>query len=111
MFNIITGPRNNPQAVLVRAVKITAGHDLVRKRRRGIAEKDWASGPGRVSSALAIGLHHYGHDLAGETIWLEDRGVKVPKKEIRAGPRIGIDYAGEWAKVPWRFVWKSGRTT
>jgi len=107
LFNIITGPKDNPQAVLVRTVKITAGHDLVRKRRRGVAEKDWASGPGRVSSALAIGLHHYGHDLAGEAIWIEDRGVKVPKKEIAIGPRIGIGYAGAWAKVPWRFVWRS----
>ena len=108
MFNIITGPKDNPQAVLIRAVEITAGHDLVRQRRKGIAEKDWASGPGRVCSALAIGLHHYGHDLGGESVWIEDRGVKTPKKQITASPRIGVDYAGEWAKMPWRFVWKRG---
>jgi DNA-3-methyladenine glycosylase len=106
LFNIITGPKDNPQAVLVRAVQIIEGHAVVWKRRRGVAEKDWASGPGRVCSALAIGLHHYGHDLAGETIWIEDRGVRVPKNKITAGPRIGIDYAGAWVKVPWRFVWK-----
>jgi len=109
LFNIITGPKDLPVAVLVRAVRITAGHDVVRRRRRGVAEKDWASGPGRVSAALGIALHHYGHDLAaGESIWIEDRGVKVPRKEITAGPRIGIAYAGDWVHVPWRFVW-SGR--
>jgi DNA-3-methyladenine glycosylase len=107
MFNIITGPKDDPQAVLVRAVKIVAGHDLVRRRRKGMAEKDWASGPGRICTALGIGLHHNKSDLAsGETIWIEDRGVKVSKKEITAGPRIGIDYAGDWVQVPWRFVWK-----
>jgi DNA-3-methyladenine glycosylase len=107
MFNIITGPKDSPKAVLVRAVKIVAGEDIVRKRRKGVAEKDWASGPGRVCAALGIGRHHYGHDLtSGESAWIEDRGVKVPRREVIAGPRVGIDYAGDWVDVPWRFVWK-----
>jgi DNA-3-methyladenine glycosylase len=108
MFNIITGPKDSPKAVLVRAVKIVAGDEVVRRRRRGVAEKDWASGPGRVCIALGIGRHHYGHDLtSGDSVWIEDRGVKVPRREIIAGPRVGIDYAGEWVHVPWRFVWKT----
>ena len=107
MFNIVTGPQDSPQAVLVRAVKITAGQDVVRKRRHRVAEKDWASGPGRVCSALGIEMHHNKHDLpAGEAIWIEDRGVKVPAREIQSTPRIGVDYAGAWALKPWRFVWE-----
>ena len=105
LFNIVTGPRDLPVAVLVRAVRITAGHDLVRKRRKGIAEKDWASGPGRVCAALGFEMHHNRHDLSGEIIWIEDRGVKVPAREVRRTPRIGVDYAGSWALKPWRFVW------
>jgi DNA-3-methyladenine glycosylase len=108
MFNIITGPLDSPEAVLVRAVRITAGHDVVKRRRHGVPEKDWASGPGRVCTALAIGMHHYGADLAGETIWIEDRGVKVSRRELKRTPRIGVDYAGAWALKPWRFVWESG---
>jgi DNA-3-methyladenine glycosylase len=108
MFNIITGPAERPQAVLVRAVRITGGKELVRKRRRGVARKDWASGPGRVCSALGIGMHHYGADLGGEAIWMEDRGVKVPVREVKRTPRIGVDYAGAWALKPWRFVWEAG---
>ncbi len=113
MFNIVTGPPGAPMAVLVRAVKITAGHELVRQRRKGIAEKDWASGPGRVCTALGIELHHNRHDLlVGEAIWIEDRGVKVPAREVKRTPRIGIDYAGEvWAAKPWRFVWSPGKRT
>lgn len=109
MFNIVTGPENNPQAVLVRAVEITAGHDLVRKRRHGIWEKDWASGPGRVCAALGILMEHNRHDLAGDIIWIEDRGIKVPPREVKRTPRIGVDYAGTWALKPWRFVWSRER--
>jgi DNA-3-methyladenine glycosylase len=110
LFNIVTGPKDSPQAVLVRAVKITAGHDLVRRRRKGIAEKDWASGPGRVCAALGIEMHHNRHNLLlGEKIWIEDRGVKVSAREVERTPRIGVDYAGSWALKPWRFVWSCGR--
>ncbi|HUB65861.1 MAG TPA: DNA-3-methyladenine glycosylase [Candidatus Methylacidiphilales bacterium] len=107
LFNIVTGPVGSPQAVLVRAVKITAGHDLVRQRRPRVAEKDWASGPGRVCAALGIGLHHNGHDLAGEIVWIEDRGIVPPARQIKRTPRIGVNYAGIWALKPWRFVWES----
>ena len=107
LFNIVTGPLDVPQAVLVRAVHITAGHDLVRKRRAGIGEKDWASGPGRVCAALGITMEHNRHDLLGETIWIEDRGIAVPSREVQRTPRIGVDYAGLWALKPWRLVWKS----
>lgn len=106
LFNIVTGPKGSPQAVLIRAVRITAGEALVRKRRRGVAEKDWASGPGRVCAALGIGMHHNGHDLLGETVWIEDRGVIPPAREVKRMPRIGVDYAGTWAQKPWRFVWE-----
>jgi len=106
LFNIVTGPPGIPQAVLVRAVQITAGEDLVRQRRPGVAPKDWASGPGRVCAALGIGMHHNRHDLLGEIIWLEDRGIVPPSREVKRTPRIGVDYAGAWALKPWRFVWE-----
>jgi DNA-3-methyladenine glycosylase len=107
LFNIVTGPPDLAQAVLVRAVRITAGHDLVRKRRPGIVEKDWASGPGRVCAALGIEMSHNRHNLLlGESIWIEDRSVVPPGREVKRTPRIGVNYAGIWALKPWRFVWK-----
>ncbi len=106
LFNIITGPAGSPEAVLVRAVKITGGREIVRRRRGGVPEKQWASGPGRVCAALAIGMDHYGADLMAEKIWIEDRGVQPPPREVRRTPRIGVDYAGTWALKPWRFVWE-----
>jgi len=107
MFNIVTGKQETPHAVLVRAVRITAGHELVRQRRKGVAEKDWSSGPGRVCAALGIEMHHNRHDLlVGESIWIEDRGVKVPLGEVKRTPRIGMNFTGPWATKPWRFVWE-----
>ena len=107
LFNIVTGPKDSPEAVLVRAVRITAGHDLVRKRRPGVKEKDWASGPGRVCVALGIEMRHNHHNLLfGESIWIEDRGIVPPAREVKRTPRIGVNYAGAWALKPWRFVWE-----
>ena len=42
--------------------------------------------------------------LLGNKIWVEDKGIVVAKKEIEASSRIGVDYAGEDAKLPYRFV-------
>jgi DNA-3-methyladenine glycosylase len=110
LFNIVTGPQNSPQAILVRAVRITAGAEIVRRRRKGVAEKDWASGPGRVCAALGIGMHHNRSDLLGDLIWIEDRSVIVPSREMKRTPRIGVNYAGAWALKPWRFVWEPAAT-
>jgi DNA-3-methyladenine glycosylase len=41
--------------------------------------------------------------VAGEALFIE-RGVRVPAQRIIATPRIGIDYAEEWAGKPLRFV-------
>ncbi|MDQ3112284.1 MAG: DNA-3-methyladenine glycosylase, partial [Bacteroidota bacterium] len=63
--------------------------------------------PGTVSQALGIQTKHSGKSLlesaAAENIWVEETGIKIPEKEIIAGPRIGVDYAGEDAKLPYRF--------
>jgi DNA-3-methyladenine glycosylase len=52
-----------------------------------------------------MGIHfsHSGEDLCGNRIWIEDRGISVEAGSIITGPRIGIDYAGEDALLPYRF--------
>jgi DNA-3-methyladenine glycosylase len=42
-------------------------------------------------------------------LWLEDRGNRITDAEVITAPRIGVDYAGEWAAKPWRF--RLGRFT
>ena len=102
---MVTNQEGTPHAVLIRAIQPQEGMDVILKRR-GISinsKKAVANGPGKVSSALGITTSDNGCRLSGGRIWIEDRGVVVPPSTITAGPRIGIDYAGEDAKLPYRF--------
>jgi DNA-3-methyladenine glycosylase len=56
----------------------------------------------------ALGLHYTdtGTSLLGDTIWIGDDGYKPRRAEIVAGPRIGVEYAGEDAALPYRFYVK-----
>jgi DNA-3-methyladenine glycosylase len=67
---------------------------------------DGISGPGRLTRALAINRALNGAAAARPSgLWLEDRGVRVPRRLQRATARIGVSYAGPvWAKKPWRFT-------
>jgi DNA-3-methyladenine glycosylase len=90
-FNIVTERVGFPSAVLVRAVE-------------DVATKTLIDGPGRACRFLAIDRRLNRVDLTGGgTLWVEDRGERVPRLAITVGRRIGVDYAGIWAKRPWRF--------
>ena len=87
MLNIVLGPRGRGAAVLVRAVELPDGN-----------------GPGKLTRVMGITRAMNKWDLtAGRDLWLE-RGDQIPAKQIVAGPRIGIDYAGADAALPWRFA-------
>ena len=83
MMNIVTGEENNPQALLIRGVGNFPG-------------------PGKLTKSLGIDKSFYGEDLVlSDRIWLEDSGIIA---DFKTGPRIGIDYAGDyWKNKPWRY--------
>ena len=83
MLNIVTGQKDFPQAVLIRGV-------------------EGFPGPGKLTKSLGIDKSFYGEDLvSSDRIWVEDAGFAHP---VKNGPRIGIDYAGEyWKSRPWRY--------
>jgi DNA-3-methyladenine glycosylase len=104
LFNIVTHRVETPHAILVRAIKPLEGIEIMMQRRKAKKLTDrMTTGPGTVTQALGITTRHTGVDLAGDLIWLEDRGIKVKQKDIIAGPRVGIDYAEEDALLPYRF--------
>jgi DNA-3-methyladenine glycosylase len=105
-FNVVTNVADVPHAVLVRALEPVEGVELMRRRRGGAAPVDLTSGPGKLCIALGIDRRLDGADLLGDRIWLE-AGRRVRPAAIAAGPRVGIDYAGEWAARRWRF-WLRG---
>jgi len=86
MLNIVVGRSGHPAAVLIRAVQ-------------GL------SGPARLTKHLKINKNLDGR-LANKKsgLWLEERGEKIPAKNIKKAPRVGVNYAGSyWSKKKWRF--------
>lgn len=107
LFNVVTNVEGIPHAVLIRGVKPLEGIDIMRVRRNfPKTDKILSAGPGTVSQALGIRTSHDKADLLGEHIWIEDRGIVVPDDRVKITPRIGVDYAGEDAKLPYRFIAK-----
>jgi DNA-3-methyladenine glycosylase len=101
LFNVVTNKPGVAHAVLVRAVHPLEGLDVMLKRRK--VKKLTTGGPGTLTQALGILTSHTGTDLLGDLITIEDRGIVAPPKSIVTGPRIGVDYAGEDALLPYRF--------
>jgi DNA-3-methyladenine glycosylase len=105
LFNIVAGPENEPDAVLIRAVEPAVGIETMLSRRKFSKLKpQLTAGPGVLSKALGISTSmnglHLGH--TDSDIWLE-YGTKILNSNIIKGPRIGIDYAEECVDWPWRF--------
>ncbi len=91
-LNLVTGQQGHPAAILIRGLEPL----------EGIA--GGTNGPGRLCKVLGIDRRHNGCDLAGDQMYLEDRGLAVRDEDIVARPRIGIKFAGEpWISQPWRF--------
>jgi DNA-3-methyladenine glycosylase len=101
MFNVVTNRKDVPHAVLVRAVQPIIGMEVMAERRQ--AKAFTTNGPGKVTQALGIHTGHNGMDLAGHVLYIEDRAIVVPDQHITTGPRIGVDYAGDDALLPYRF--------
>ena len=101
-FNVVTGAAGVPEAVLVRAVEPLEGVEWMRRRRPGRADRELSSGPGKLCRAFGIDLTYDKEDLVrGRRVWLEDAGPVAPE-DIASGPRVGVDYAGADALLPYR---------
>jgi len=96
-LNLVTEREEYPAAILIRGLEVNKETDADVSATR-------IDGPGRVCRFLNIDRTDNGIDATlGTTLWLEDRGQTYSKKHIQTFPRIGVDYAGEWAKKLWRF--------
>jgi len=100
-FNVVTNAADAPHAVLIRAVEPVEGIELMRKRRQGQPDHNLTNGPGKLCIAMGIDRKLDAANLLGNKVWIED-AEKIPPRRIASGPRIGIDYAEEWADKPWR---------
>ncbi len=92
LLNVVCWPQDQPAAVLIRSIEPISG-----------IEGD-TRGPGRLTRAMGIGREHNRLRFGESSLHLY-HGSDEPK--VATGPRVGVDYAGEWAAKPWRF-WIDG---
>ena len=102
-LNVVTSPKDDPQAVLIRAVEPVKGLELIRENRKGIIkETDLTNGPGKLAKALLIDKNLNGCDLVkGKELFLE-KNPDLGDFSIVSTARVNIDYAGEFKDKPWR---------
>jgi DNA-3-methyladenine glycosylase len=99
--NVVCGPGSKPEAVLLRAVELIDGEELARARRGGVPHARLAAGPGNLAGAFHIDLRLNGADLLAGPVRLEP-GARPAA--IDRGPRVGVDYAGDWTDRPLRYL-------
>lgn len=87
LMNVVTGEKDNPQAVLLRCGEVY-------------------NGPAKLTKALQIDKTFNAESfIENERIWIEDDGYKP---EIETAERVGINYATEEYRLkPWRFIDKN----
>ncbi len=90
-LNVVTSPPGVPHAVLLRALEPVSS----------LASGTW--GPGLLCRAMGIDRALNAADLRGDVLWIERPGGLRRAVRIGTSPRIGVEYAGEWARRPWRF--------
>jgi DNA-3-methyladenine glycosylase len=110
LFNIVTNVQDKADAVLIRGIEPLEGKEKMMERRSSQKiTPALTAGPGRLTQALGITTDLDGVSLTGDTIWIEDRGIDFPVEALASSKRIGVDYAGEDAELPWRFYPQKNR--
>jgi DNA-3-methyladenine glycosylase len=106
LFNVVTNHEGVADAVLIRALEPANGIDIMMQRSRVESLNRITSGPGKLSKALGITRKHNFMNLQGDELWIEDRQVVIPSQQIVSSARIGLNFKGKDAHLPWRFTIK-----
>jgi DNA-3-methyladenine glycosylase len=104
LFNVVTGPKGIPHAVLIRGLQPVEGldHMLIRRGMTSL-KPNITAGPGALAQAMGIDKKLNAEDLLGDVIWIEDRGLTYNKEDLTCCPRVGVAYADDHALLPWRY--------
>lgn len=113
LFNIVTNREDIPHAILIRGIRPVEGVEVM-CRRTGRDHLPDAAGSGPGKAARLLGIHYSlsglllkpADDQLQPAIWVEDHGVIPAAGQVEITPRIGVDYAGKDAALPYRFVFR-----
>ncbi len=112
-MNIAAMTEGIPQAVLLRKVEPAdeQSREIMERLRLEKAKKQDAAsirkhlsdGPGKLCIAMGITRADNDIDMVDSSSFYVTEGLEVSEEQIKAGKRIGIDYAEEAADYLWRF--------
>ncbi|TWF40487.1 DNA-3-methyladenine glycosylase [Chitinophaga polysaccharea] len=102
LFNVVTNVKEVPEAVLVRALEPLDGIAAMQQRYPHKNTVKMTAGPGSLCKALGIDATLNSEKLTGGNIWIED-APPLPDNQILTGTRVGVQYAGADALLPYRF--------
>lgn len=91
-LNIVTGPKDFPAAVLIRAVTVD-----------GVDNK-MTNGPGKLCRFFSIDKKFNGMSVANDRLWIQERALPISLSRIKKTTRVGVGYAGKWKEKKWRYV-------
>jgi DNA-3-methyladenine glycosylase len=104
LFNVVTNTEGIPHAILIRAGEPVAGiKEMLKRTGKEKSDNTLTRGPGNLSKALGIYTEHSGISLLSDRLFIARDSFTYKKKEIAASPRIGVEYAGTDAFLPYRF--------
>ncbi|MDN3658800.1 DNA-3-methyladenine glycosylase [Ferruginibacter paludis] len=110
MFNVVTNVSEVPHAILIRAAEPLSGTDIMLARTgKKVLDTTLTKGPGNMAKALGIAKIHSGGDLSGDAIYIASDGYALKNEHIGISQRIGVDYAGDDALLPYRFYIKGNK--
>jgi len=112
-FNVVVSPEGCPHAILVRAVEPVLGADIM-AARRGVEPGSvrLTNGPGKLCAAMGLDAATYGADLCAPKAGALPEIFLAPGAagaKVCRSARINVDYAGAWARKPWRFYERGNR--
>ncbi|MGP4862845.1 DNA-3-methyladenine glycosylase [Psychrobacter sp. T6-5] len=108
MLNLISGPLESPESVLIRAGFLTDDSNrLINEQQLSpnnqLTHPQQFAGPGKLTKRLQITRDLYGKPISPDSgVWVEDDGCQPP---VSVHPRIGIDYAGDAKDWLLRYIW------
>lgn len=108
LFNVVTNVKEVPEAVLVRALEPLDGIAAMQQRYPHKNTVKMTAGPGSLCKALGIDAALNGEKLTGNSIWIEEAPA-IADTQVLAGTRVGVQYAGADALLPYRFSIKDNK--
>lgn len=107
MFNIVTAEAGVAHAILIRGVQPLEGvESMLQRTGKKVADASLTRGPGNVGKAFGFHRSQTGLSLQSDALFVGDDGYEIATDAVGVSPRIGVDYAGADALLPYRFYLK-----